>query len=188
VCEDSVAGGGRHFKWRLARNLRTRNESSGTRSWRRANIALQIRQRAEQEIRRANKVLEQRTRALSQALVTMCATLESTTDAILVTDEIKVTDFNQKYIDIGRFQGGSWRAATLARCAKEELEFPRRRQAGSSELIWERLGLSATLILCIIRVTIAPAAAQPHLGRLESSEALRNDPSRRTSLGNNVGS
>jgi hypothetical protein len=30
----------------------------------------------------------------------MRATLESTTDAILVTDELKVTDFNQKYIDM----------------------------------------------------------------------------------------
>jgi PAS domain-containing protein len=65
-----------------------------------ANIVLQIRQRAEQEIRRANEALEQRTRALGQALVTMRATLESTTDAILVIDELKVTDFNQKYIDM----------------------------------------------------------------------------------------
>jgi PAS domain S-box-containing protein len=65
-----------------------------------ANIVFQIRQRAELEIRRANEVLEQRTRALGQALVTMRATLESTTDAILVTDELKVTDFNQKYIDM----------------------------------------------------------------------------------------
>ena len=56
-----------------------------------ANIVFQIRQRAEQEIRRANEVLEQRTRALGQALVTMRATLESTTDAILVTDELKIT-------------------------------------------------------------------------------------------------
>jgi hypothetical protein len=39
-----------------------------------ANIVLQIRQHAEQEIQRANEVLEQRTRALGQALVTMRAT------------------------------------------------------------------------------------------------------------------
>jgi PAS domain S-box-containing protein len=61
---------------------------------------LQIRQRAEQEILRTNKVLEQRTRELAQALVIMRATLDSTTDAILVTDEKgKITDFNEKYID-----------------------------------------------------------------------------------------
>jgi PAS domain S-box-containing protein len=79
-----------------------------------ANIALQIRQSAEQEIRRANEVLEQRTRALGQALITMRATLESTTDAILVTDELKVTHFNQKYVDMWEvpreiLEGGSAR-------------------------------------------------------------------------------
>jgi PAS domain S-box-containing protein len=63
-----------------------------------AATVLQIRQRAEQEIRRANADLEQRTRELGQALVTMRATLEATTDAILVTDEVRVTHFNEKYI------------------------------------------------------------------------------------------
>ncbi|MGA8657556.1 MAG: PAS domain S-box protein [Chthoniobacterales bacterium] len=66
-----------------------------------ATSVLQIRQRAEQEIRRANEVLERRTRELDQALVIMRATLESTTDAILVIDEKgKVTDFNENYIDM----------------------------------------------------------------------------------------
>ena len=60
---------------------------------------LQIRQRAEQEIRRANEILQRRTRELAQALVVMRATLDSTTDAILVTDEkVRVTDFNEKYL------------------------------------------------------------------------------------------
>lgn len=64
-----------------------------------ASNVYQIRQRAEQEVRQANKGLEQRTRELGQALVTMRATLESTTDAILVTDEkFKVTEFNEKYL------------------------------------------------------------------------------------------
>jgi PAS domain S-box-containing protein len=66
-----------------------------------ATTVLQIRLRAEQEIRRANEVLEKRTKELSQALVVMRATLESTTDAILVTDEnVKVTDFNGKYLSL----------------------------------------------------------------------------------------
>jgi PAS domain S-box-containing protein len=66
-----------------------------------ATSVLQIRQRAEHEIRRANEALEQRTRELAHALVIMRATLESTTDAILVTDEEgKVTDFNDKYLDM----------------------------------------------------------------------------------------
>jgi PAS domain S-box-containing protein len=64
-----------------------------------ATTVLQIRQHAEQEIRRTNEILKQRTRELSQALMVMRATLESTTDAILVIDEKeKVTDFNEKYL------------------------------------------------------------------------------------------
>jgi PAS domain S-box-containing protein len=52
-----------------------------------AASVLQVRQRAEQEIRRA--------------LVVMRATLESTVDGILVTDDQgKITDFNERYIDI----------------------------------------------------------------------------------------
>ena len=65
-----------------------------------ATAVLQIRQRAEQEIRRTNEVLEERTRELGQALVIMRATLESTTDAILVTDQVRVTNFNEKYIEM----------------------------------------------------------------------------------------
>ena len=71
-----------------------------------ASIVLQIRQRAEQEIRRANEILEQRTRELGQALATMRATLESTTDAILVTDNFKVIDFNEKYLDMWKVPRG----------------------------------------------------------------------------------
>jgi PAS domain S-box-containing protein len=60
---------------------------------------LQIRQRAEQEIRRTNEILQRRSKELAQALVILRATLESTTDAILVTDErVRVTDFNEKYL------------------------------------------------------------------------------------------
>jgi PAS domain S-box-containing protein len=52
-----------------------------------AASVLQVRQRAEQEIRRA--------------LVVMRATLESTVDGILVIDDQgKITDFNERYIDI----------------------------------------------------------------------------------------
>jgi PAS domain S-box-containing protein len=64
-----------------------------------ATSILQIRQRAEQEIRRANEILQRRSKELAQALVIMRATLESTSDAILVTDEkMRVTDFNEKYL------------------------------------------------------------------------------------------
>ena len=66
-----------------------------------ATTVLQIRLQAEQEIRRTNEALEKRSRELSQALVVMRATLESTTDAIVVTDEkARITDFNEKYVDL----------------------------------------------------------------------------------------
>jgi PAS domain S-box-containing protein len=69
---------------------------------------LQIRQRAEQEIRRSNTALEERTKELAQALVVMRATLESTTDAIVVTDEkLRVTEFNEKYIDMWKIPRGA---------------------------------------------------------------------------------
>jgi PAS domain-containing protein len=45
--------------------------------------------------------LERRTEELAHALLIMRAVLESTTDAILVTDEkVNVTNFNAKYIDM----------------------------------------------------------------------------------------
>jgi two-component system CheB/CheR fusion protein len=50
---------------------------------------------------RAEEALEAKTKALSHSLAMMRATLESTTDAIIVTDdESCVTGFNQKYVDL----------------------------------------------------------------------------------------
>ena len=66
----------------------------------------QMRQPAERETSRTNEILEQRTKELAEALVVMRATLESTTDAILMTDgKVKVTDFNQKYVDMWKVPG-----------------------------------------------------------------------------------
>jgi PAS domain S-box-containing protein len=87
----------------MADRVESENEAKQLRSTvlETATSVLQIRQRAEQEIRRTSEVLEQRTRELAQALVIMRATLESTTDAILVTDDkVKVTDFNEKFIEM----------------------------------------------------------------------------------------
>jgi PAS domain S-box-containing protein len=87
----------------MANSLESEDETKQLRSTalETATTVLQIRQRAEQEIRRTNEALEQRTRELGHALMVLRATLESTTDAILVTDEqAKVTEFNEKYIDM----------------------------------------------------------------------------------------
>ena len=61
----------------------------------------QIRQQAHQEIHRTNQLLEQRTREVVQALAIMRATLESTADAIVVTDgKFNVIELNEKFTDM----------------------------------------------------------------------------------------
>ena len=64
-----------------------------------ANAVLLARQRAEQELIRAKEALEQKTQELAQSLSRMRATLESTSNAILVTDQDgKVTEYNEQYL------------------------------------------------------------------------------------------
>ena len=63
-----------------------------------ASSILLARQRAEQELVRAKEALELKTNELAHSLSMMRATLESTTDGILVTDRHGVvTDYNEKY-------------------------------------------------------------------------------------------
>lgn len=64
-----------------------------------ARSILIARQRAEEELVRAKEALELRTQELAHSLAMMRATLESTTDGILVTDrDGNVTGFNEKYL------------------------------------------------------------------------------------------
>jgi PAS domain S-box-containing protein len=64
-----------------------------------AAAILAARQRAEQDLVRAKEALEARTRELARSLALTRATLEATTDGILVTDENGVvTDFNERYL------------------------------------------------------------------------------------------
>ena len=66
-----------------------------------ASSILIARQRAEQELLEAKQALEKKTEELAQSLSMMRATLESTTDAILVTDEQGViTDFNENFVEM----------------------------------------------------------------------------------------
>jgi PAS domain S-box-containing protein len=68
-----------------------------------ANVILLARQRAENELMRAKEALEVTTRELASSLAMMRATLESTTDGILVTDERgAVTHFNERYVAMWR--------------------------------------------------------------------------------------
>ena len=71
-----------------------------------AKSILAARQRAEQELIQAKEALELRTEELAHSLAMMRATLESTTDGILVTDgDGKVTGFNAKFVEMWRIPG-----------------------------------------------------------------------------------
>ncbi len=64
-----------------------------------AKTILRARQRAERELLAAKEALEQKTQELAQSLAMMEATLESTFDAILVTDgQGRITGYNEKYL------------------------------------------------------------------------------------------
>jgi PAS domain S-box-containing protein len=68
-----------------------------------ASSILHARQRAEQELIRAKQALELKTEELAHSLSMMRATLESTTDGILVTGGCeKITGFNEKYVEMWR--------------------------------------------------------------------------------------
>ncbi|MDB5742100.1 MAG: hypothetical protein JWR68_415 [Polaromonas sp.] len=68
---------------------------------RNAQVILAARQRAEQELLQAKTALEAKTDALDHSLAMLRATLEATTDAILVTSDTgDVIDFNKKYVEI----------------------------------------------------------------------------------------
>jgi PAS domain S-box-containing protein len=66
-----------------------------------ANAVLVARRRAEQELVRIKDALEKKSAELTHSLSMMSATLESSTDAILVTDENgRVITWNRKFIDM----------------------------------------------------------------------------------------
>lgn len=66
-----------------------------------ANTILQARQRAEEELIQAKEALERKTEELAHSLAMMRATLESTTDGILVTDARgNIASVNQNFVDM----------------------------------------------------------------------------------------
>ena len=68
-----------------------------------ANSILLARQRAEQELIEAKEALERKTRDLAHSLAMVRATLESTTNGILVTNaDGEITGFNQNFVDMWR--------------------------------------------------------------------------------------
>jgi PAS domain S-box-containing protein len=68
-----------------------------------AHSILVARQRAEQELLKAKDALERKTEELARSLAMLRATLESTTDGILVTDGAGyITGFNEKFVQMWR--------------------------------------------------------------------------------------
>jgi PAS domain S-box-containing protein len=68
-----------------------------------AQSILLARQRAEEELVRAKEALELRSQELARTLAMMRATLESSTDGILVTDDDgRVMVFNEKFVEMWR--------------------------------------------------------------------------------------
>ena len=66
-----------------------------------AKSILLARQRAEQELVQAKETLERRTEELARSLVIMRATLEATTDGIVVTDSDRaLTGWNERYVQM----------------------------------------------------------------------------------------
>jgi PAS domain S-box-containing protein len=68
-----------------------------------ANTVLLARKKADRDLRGAKEELERKTEELAHSLAMMRATLESTTDGILVTDyDALVTGFNQQFVEMWR--------------------------------------------------------------------------------------
>jgi PAS domain S-box-containing protein len=68
-----------------------------------AKAILLARQQSEQDLLQAHGALGQKTAELAQSLAMMRATLEATTDGILVTDAAgRITGFNEKYVSMWR--------------------------------------------------------------------------------------
>ena len=83
-----------------------------------ANIVLLARKKAEQDMRAAKEELERKTEELAHSLAMMRATLESTTDGILVTDyDAQVTDFNQQFVEMWRVPSGSLATGRIRNCS-----------------------------------------------------------------------
>jgi PAS domain S-box-containing protein len=104
-----------------------------------AQAILAARQKAEQELVRANEALHQRTQEVDRLLAMLRATLESSTDAILVTDgPRRVVDYNEKFVAmwnpprdvlesrrhaaLAAFLGGQFRAPASFLARVEEIE------------------------------------------------------------------
>ncbi|MEO5718200.1 MAG: ATP-binding protein [Chthoniobacterales bacterium] len=107
-----------------------------------ANTVLLARKRVEQELRAAKEELERKTEELAHSLAMMRATLESTTDGILVTDyDANVTDFNQQFVTMWRVPAevlATGLHQQLIEITRPQLADPDAFQAGLEKIYAER--------------------------------------------------
>ena len=89
---------------------------------------LHSREQPEEELLHAKEALERKTKELAHSISVLRATLDSTTDAIVVTDEAGgVTDFNEKYVEMlgsSREQINSADAEQLRRMFSRQFKDP----------------------------------------------------------------
>ena len=95
-------------------------------------------EQAEQELLRAKEALERKTEELAHSISVLRATLDSTTDAIVVTDEAGgVTDFNEKYVEMlasSRERINSADAEQLRRMFSQQFKDPKQFLARIKEI------------------------------------------------------
>ncbi len=107
-----------------------------------ANIVLLARKKAEHELRAAKEELERKTEALAHSLAMMRATLESTTDGILVTDyDAQITDFNQQFVEMWRIPPETLATGShqkLQEVTSEQFAYPEAFRARMKEIYAQR--------------------------------------------------
>jgi PAS domain S-box-containing protein len=103
-----------------------------------AKSILVARQRTEEELIRAKEALEQKTEELAHSLSMLRATLEATTDGIIVTDEYgKITDFNTKFMGVWQISREMWETLApepLMEAVCNQLKDPQAFRAATDEI------------------------------------------------------
>ena len=129
-----------------------------------ANSILLVRQRVEEQLQIAKEALESKSEQLAQSLALMRATLESTADGILVTDEHgRVTVFNEKFVRMWRLSGD----VMAARDHRRILEAMREQFVAPAEVIATVESIYARS-LSYSRAFSAAAASSARSARLRS--------------------
>ena len=146
-----------------------------------ANSILLARQRAEQELIDAKEALETRTRELAKSLSMMRATLESTTDGIIVSDDQGgLTHFNEKFAQMWQVRGqhDCLPDAGVNRDGRADLaQFDT--EAANLHLFvgaTDEFDIAVGVATCQVAGTVQPGAGRESRVELEASERPEQSP------------